>query len=323
MPQLNLTEQAPGTASSVRISQACLAYGFQVIPVDSASAPGMRSLVLDLRNVGEQILLLEIIHRCQPLLIWMAPPCGTSSRAREVLVDPASGLPPSRPLRSEMFPDGLPDLCSTAAARVRSANELYAFTAILIEAARDISSLWVVEQTLRSLAWHTSWLAPHVQDGVMNQMHFCAFGGQRLKRTGLLSDRQLPALVCQCAGDHPHLPWRGTKGFRTAEETAFANALRPFALPRQKLEASNQSRPAWPYRDPVQILVFSEHSYWPPWDNRGVANRPQQCLRHTRQLLQQLMWWEQPDQVPKCSMHPCLKALFWPMCSPIMTPASF
>ena len=181
----------------------------------------MRNLVLDLRNVAEQILLLEIIHRRQPLLIWMAPPCGTSSRAREVPVDPASGLPPSRPLRSEMFPDGLPDLYPTSAARVRSANELYAFTAILIEAAQDISSLWVVEQPLRFLAWHTSWLAPHVRNGVMNETHFCAFGGQRLKRTGLLSDTQLPALVRQCAGDHPHLPWRGAEGFRTAEETAY------------------------------------------------------------------------------------------------------
>ena len=219
LPQLNFTEQTPRTASSVRsvlilevfagsarISQACLAYGFQVIPVDSASAPGMRNLVLDLRNVAEQIL---------------PPPCGTSSRAREVPVDPASGLPPSRPLRSERFPDWLPDLYPTSAARVRSANELYAFTAVLIEAAQDIGSLWVVEQPLRSLAWHTSWLAPHVRKGVMNETHFCAFGGQRLKRTGLLSDRQLPALVRQCAGDHPHLPWRGAEGSRTAEETAY------------------------------------------------------------------------------------------------------
>ena len=154
------------------------------------------------------------------------------SRAREVPVDPASGLPPSRPLRSEMFPDGLPDLYPTSAVRIRSANELYAFTAILIEAAQDISLLWVVEQPLRSMAWHTSWLAPHVRNGVMNETRFCA-------------DRQLPALVRRITpisrGKEPRVSVRLRKP-RTPRP--FANALQPFALPRQKLEASNQSRPA-------------------------------------------------------------------------------
>ena len=316
MPQLNLDEPAPGTAPSVRsvlvlevfagsarISQACLAYGFQVTPIDS---PGIRSAVLDLRNVGEQILLLEIIHRCQPLMIWMAPPCGTSSRARECRVDPASGLPPSRPLRSEMFPDGLPDLYPAAAARVRSANELYAFTAILIEAARDISLLGGEAAVaspgmahILAIASCSKWC--HERNALLRIWR------SALKRTGLLSDRQLPALVRQCAGDHPHLPWRGTEGFRTAEETAyppsFSKRIAAFCL------AEAEARGFQPV--PASLA------------HRGVANRPQQCLRHTRQLLQQLMWREQLDQVPKCSMHHCLKALFWPMCSAMMTPGSF
>ena len=82
----------------------------------------------------------------------------------------------------------------------------------------------MVEQPLRSLAWHTSWLAPHVRKGVMNETHFCAFGGQRLKRTGLLSDRQLPVWFANVPGitpiSHGEEPCERVAAFCLAEAEA-------------------------------------------------------------------------------------------------------
>ena len=64
-----------------------------------------------------------------------APPCGTSSRAREL----ANGPPP---LRNEAYPWGFPDLKPADRARVDSANFIYRNMALFIEKLIALSILF-------------------------------------------------------------------------------------------------------------------------------------------------------------------------------------
>ena len=59
---------------------------------------------------------------------WMAPPCGTSSKAREIPLSAAqraSGCPLPKPLRSARFPRGFPWLNGSDKIRVDAANRIY------------------------------------------------------------------------------------------------------------------------------------------------------------------------------------------------------
>ena len=66
-------------------------------------------LQLDLREAGAQQLLLSTLANLMPVLVVLAPPCGTASRARDI---PAysNGRRIAKPLRSGQRPDGLPSL---------------------------------------------------------------------------------------------------------------------------------------------------------------------------------------------------------------------
>ena len=63
--------------------------------------------------------VLEILSGCCKLgLVWFGVPCGTASRACEVVKGP--NMPPQ--LRSAMFPEGLPELTDKDAKNVHAAN---------------------------------------------------------------------------------------------------------------------------------------------------------------------------------------------------------
>ena len=79
-----------------------------------------------------------------PLLagVFIAPPCGTCSRAREIILRDSKGrpMPGPIPLRNDLHPNGIPFLGSVHRARVSSANKLYAFVAKLVKylVSRDV-----------------------------------------------------------------------------------------------------------------------------------------------------------------------------------------
>ena len=58
--------------------------------------------------------------------LGLGPPCGTSSRAREIR---RSYGPDPRPLRTDAQPDGLKNLRGKDLQRVQMANRLYSLTA--------------------------------------------------------------------------------------------------------------------------------------------------------------------------------------------------
>ncbi len=218
--------------------------GFEALGIDwekCEHVPRGRVLRLDLSTThGQQIMQRALLH---PRLAYVhfSPPCGTCSRARERKIKAsllAAGVFEPKPLRSEAFPEGLPDLAAkfpSQVIRVKTANVLYRWCtdAALQLHARGIP--WTMENPRRSLFW---WLpctlrtAPstlsEVQDVVFQN---CMHGGKRDKWTRLRCGHAdaFAALQATCDRSHQHAPW-GPKspscgGFYSAEEAEFPQQL--------------------------------------------------------------------------------------------------
>ena len=93
------------------------------IGIDSAVNTNCKAPVirLDLRLEHARTLLWQVLNRPNLIGVHLAPPCGTASRAREI-VRKSGPSPP--PLRSERWPDGFPWLRGLNRDRVKSANML-------------------------------------------------------------------------------------------------------------------------------------------------------------------------------------------------------
>ncbi|CAK9102393.1 Uncharacterized protein SCF082_LOCUS47864 [Durusdinium trenchii] len=169
-----------------------------------------------------------------------APPCGTSSRARDKPLPQEMRHVRAPPLRSEAQPLGMSDLTPQDQARVHSANQLYAFTAlaVLILSLRNAmvsvenpsrSYFWLVmlhfaeSNSCFSAAWHS-----------LQDVHFqaCAHGGTRAtwkcwRSTPGVFDR----LRQRCPGGHRHESFKPSFDkqlnpvFPTQEEAAYPAEL--------------------------------------------------------------------------------------------------
>ncbi len=115
---------------------------------------------LDLRLEHARALLWQILNRPNLIGVHLAPPCGTASRAREI-VRKSGPSPP--PLRSERWPDGFPWLRGLNRDRVKSANMLYDLTGQIVRHCIDIGVLVSVENPARSHFWATSHFSKHVK----------------------------------------------------------------------------------------------------------------------------------------------------------------
>ena len=73
---------------------------------------------IDLTDSNGVSLLWRMLSQRNVALVHLGPPCGTSSRARDIRPGP-------QPLRSSKFPEGLPHLRGVSLRRVQAANLLY------------------------------------------------------------------------------------------------------------------------------------------------------------------------------------------------------
>ena len=152
---LMVTEVFAGTA---RLSQACQAVGFRTLAVDKSSQRSRFAIHhLALTQPADVQALLDIITlEADNLdLVHLAPPCGTSSAARNKPIPQAvqHGKPVPQPLRSPTEPQGLSTLAAVDLDRVQQANALYQTVGVI---ARHCIALGVrvsVENPLNSLAW--------------------------------------------------------------------------------------------------------------------------------------------------------------------------
>lgn len=203
--------------------------GFGGIGIDSVVKASSKAPILKLNLLTDdgQALLFDMLSQENVFGVHLGPPCGTSSRAREINKH-KPGMP--QPLRNEAFPDGFTYLRGKDKARVRSANTLYDLTARVARFCSDNGILFSVENPASSLFWNTSFWrhgTKGIPDLVYTQLHHCMFGSQRKKRTIFCHNwRGLCKIGVMCDDKHYHLGWGRTgSGWATAQEVAYPNQL--------------------------------------------------------------------------------------------------
>ena len=207
-------------AGSAGLCRALKQCGYsQSLAVDKSASPLARApiVTLELCQPSSLAILLDLIDRDCVAGIHLAPPCGTSSRAREL----PNGPPP---LRSVEFPDGLPSLTGLDALRVSQANELYRVTALIYSICCKKGILCLIENPRRSHFWATKDVAAVGSEySLYASCHRCMMGSKRRKATLLLANFPRVCLLrLLCDGSHEHEPWGkiGPK-YATASETAY------------------------------------------------------------------------------------------------------
>ena len=143
------------------------------------SAGALTSLVLlDLTKLEDQQAVLSWLRHPAVRGVFVAPPCGTASAARNIDIP---GEYPPQPFRSWEYPDGLSNLKGVDLLRVSAANILYAFTAELLEECCRLNKLFMVENPRNSLFWlTTAWAeTPSAQQLYFAEHQACAYGGKR------------------------------------------------------------------------------------------------------------------------------------------------
>ena len=96
-------------------------------------------------------------------------------------------IPGPVPLRSSVFPEGLPHLSNTNRIRVSKANKLYEFVGTILRFAHSRNLIVVVENPRSSLFWMTRWWRLRGVPTFYVAHQACAYGSQRPKWTGLAS----------------------------------------------------------------------------------------------------------------------------------------
>ena len=114
------------------------------------------------------------------------------------------------PLRSVLFPDGLPRVTGHDRAKVELANQLYDNLCDIIAHACELDVLCLMENPERSYFWNTSWFVRLQQavPGFFTTFDSCAHGGHSSKgATSWSSKDVVSSLGLRCDGMHPRKKW--------------------------------------------------------------------------------------------------------------------
>ena len=201
------------------------------VGVDAHISKQVKSPVIriDLTSEHGLSLVWRMLEQRNVVAVHLGPPCGTSSRARDIR---RKSGPDPKPLRSEEWPNalhGLPHLVGTDLLRVRSANQLYDITARIYEYCCANGILATVENPARSYMWLTDPFANiHKRNRRCSAiLHHRMFGSRRKKATKLLANfHQISKLAVLCDGSHTHDPWGRSHGkWATATEVEYPMGL--------------------------------------------------------------------------------------------------
>ena len=164
----------------------------------------------DLSDERRQQSLSEQLE--EVIFIAAAIDCSTKSRAREIPRKFEDGRPAPGPLRSEVYPDGLPHLAGRDARRVDMDNKACNYVLGEIQKLRDRGGGSVRENPARSLHWWTSAEVTMWESGqwVDTSYAACTLGGARCKHQVLRHNveeiQQWPPANCH----HVHDPQEWT-----------------------------------------------------------------------------------------------------------------
>ena len=213
-------------AGSGRLTASLKAIGLKdSFGVDSTIPSHLKSpiLQLNLLKADHLTMLQDMIASPNCVYIHFAPPCGTASRAR-LIQRKGRKNPPI--VRTDEFPDGIPNLDGVLLDRVLSANALYAITCDLVRLCEQLGKLWSVENPGRSFMWVTSPFKALLQEIQYEavQFHHCRYGSSRRKLTMFVHNiKHFQTLELFCQNDHEHESWgqTSTGSWATAEEVAY------------------------------------------------------------------------------------------------------
>ena len=227
-------------AGSARLSKAALDMGFMALAIDhkTTRSCGVPIQVWDLEDPNQLQLLLDFIEAegDKIAMVWMAPSCGTASRARgrrQPRLE-AQGVKVPVPLRSVYQPDQIDGLGGTDKIKTERANILYKaiYDIALLCHSKDIFT--AIENPFNSHFWSTTpmqELNQEVPDHKFVSFHNCCHGGDRDKLTSLWVNKNwLDSLEGRCDKQHSHKSWAPTKtrtgvNFPTSEEAAYPHVL--------------------------------------------------------------------------------------------------
>ena len=125
-------------AGSARLTKTCRKMGLRGLAVDHTKdrSCGTDIFLVDLTVATNLQLLLDIIsaERDKLLLVFIAPPCGTASKARcrPIKTSLLRGRKAPVPLRTEAQPDGKDGLGHTDKVKTELANQLYDSIATIV-----------------------------------------------------------------------------------------------------------------------------------------------------------------------------------------------
>ena len=282
------------------LSRAFTQAGFSVLSIDHDGSKAVVPMItLDLTTSSGQAILWDILQSPNLLGIHLGLPCGTASLARERPVSEAlraQGAPNPPPLRSAMFPLGLPNMSDNHRAKVDSANILYKLAIDIILFCKRRQIIVSVENPANSWLWaalvklsleHSTAAAEAYNALEKVIFHACCHGSTRRKATGWLGTAGVYTdLEATCQNDHVHEPWgihwaAGAWVFDTSAEAAYPALLAQRAVQCMlKVVAQRQlSLQAPPRLHDLATAAQGRHSQLIPefhHFSKQLASEPQQ-----------------------------------------------
>ena len=149
-------------AGSARLSKVAHQCGFRTMAVDHSTARscGFPICVFDLTDPDDLERMVQFIEESADSIlgIWIAPSCGTCSRAREkrLVSLERAGVKTPIPLRSLLQPDQLDGLTGLDKVKVEKANMLYDAVYVLASLACSLHIFVGIENPTNSHYWSTT-----------------------------------------------------------------------------------------------------------------------------------------------------------------------
>eukprot|EP00435_Cladocopium_sp_Y103_P051887 s469_g16.t1 len=226
-------------AGSARLTRAARDAGFNGLAIDHTNrrSCGIDICIFELEDQTQVDDLCNFLEEQADNIaaVWIAPSCGTASKARERRLPQLQrlGIDDPIPLRSILNPDQIDGLDGTNKLKVEKANLLYDAVEQILRTTCKAHIFTGVENPANSHFWGTSPMQ-RIQDEFGQKFvtfHNCCHGGSRDKLTSLwVNESWLDSLEARCDKSHPHKSWavkvtRNSVSFPTADEAAYPLVL--------------------------------------------------------------------------------------------------
>ena len=191
-----------GTAT---LTQAVRAAGIPVLPPIDITRCAEVDSPFDVLDADLWSFVMAVIRAGAVRFVHCGTPCNTFSAARKL-----DGGPP--PLRSALYPEGLPELSLENQAMVFLGNAFLARSTEACAAVFQQGGNFSIENPEFSLLWSTEAIAnlQHLARAFCVDFDQCEFGAPSMKPTRLLvSHQSFRALHCRCSRSHKHVKLTG------------------------------------------------------------------------------------------------------------------